>query len=186
MSTRRVQIIGGFPQSDWNQTDETAVDYIKNKPDTLTGQEQADWNETDATLATYIQNKPFGENEDGTVTQIDNKYLPILESENDTYKIKVEYLPDDISGANYPIVDGVAELQPDTYYVFDEVDELSVTLVDIDDGKVHEHCFEFKASDNFTTLTITPEPNWATPPQYIPGKTHQVTILRGIGVIVCA
>lgn len=36
MSTKRIQIIGGFPQADWNQTDETQSDYIKNKP-TLAG-----------------------------------------------------------------------------------------------------------------------------------------------------
>lgn len=33
MKTKKLQILGGFPQSDWNQTDETASDYIKNKPD---------------------------------------------------------------------------------------------------------------------------------------------------------
>ena len=33
--TKIVQLLGGLniPQSDWSQTDETAVDYIKNKPD---------------------------------------------------------------------------------------------------------------------------------------------------------
>lgn len=30
--TKRVQLISGLPQSDWNQTDETKPDYIKNKP----------------------------------------------------------------------------------------------------------------------------------------------------------
>ena len=30
--TKRIQILGGFPKSDWNQTDETKTDYIKNKP----------------------------------------------------------------------------------------------------------------------------------------------------------
>ena len=33
MKTKKLQIIGGFPQSDWNQNDESAVDYIKNRPD---------------------------------------------------------------------------------------------------------------------------------------------------------
>lgn len=37
--TKRVQIIGGFPQSDWAQKDENAVDYIKNKPENLATQE---------------------------------------------------------------------------------------------------------------------------------------------------
>lgn len=32
MSTKRIQIIGGFPQADWNQTDENDPSYIHNKP----------------------------------------------------------------------------------------------------------------------------------------------------------
>ena len=35
-------------------------------------------------------------------------------------------------------------------------------------------------------LTITPEPKWANEPQYPAGKTCQVSILRGIGVMVSA
>lgn len=167
---------------DWNQTDETAPDYIKNKPEFLSHQEQSDWSQSDETATDYIKNKPFGDNSDGTVTQIDDKYLSIV----DGGKIKGEYLPDDIAGSNYPIVDGVPELQPDTYYVFGEVDELAVTLAEVDDGTLHEYCFEFTASENFTGLTITPTPNWANHPQCVPGKTHQVTVLRGIGVMVCA
>lgn len=37
---------------------------------------QADWNKTDETSPDYIKNKPFGDNSDGTVTKMDNKYLP--------------------------------------------------------------------------------------------------------------
>ena len=44
-------------QSDWNQTDTAAKDYIKNKPTTF-DQKQADWNETDTTDPAYIKNKP--------------------------------------------------------------------------------------------------------------------------------
>ena len=35
MSTKKIQILNGasiIPQSDWNQADDTKVDYIKNKP----------------------------------------------------------------------------------------------------------------------------------------------------------
>lgn len=35
MSTKKIQIIGGFPQADFNQTDETKSDFIKNKPTPL-------------------------------------------------------------------------------------------------------------------------------------------------------
>ena len=48
---------GSSVQSDWNQTDATASDYIKNKP-TISAQVQSDWNQTDATAKDYIKNKP--------------------------------------------------------------------------------------------------------------------------------
>ena len=48
---------GSSVQSDWNQTDATASDYIKNKP-TITAQIQSDWNQTDTTAKDYIKNKP--------------------------------------------------------------------------------------------------------------------------------
>ncbi len=55
------------PLPDWNQTDETKADYIKNKPvilteddisDLIKDQIQVDWNQTDTTAADYIKNKP--------------------------------------------------------------------------------------------------------------------------------
>lgn len=47
----------GQIQSDWNETDNTKLDFIKNKPTGLT-QIQSDWNETNNTLVDYIKNKP--------------------------------------------------------------------------------------------------------------------------------
>ena len=32
MASKKIQILGGFPQSNWEQTDDTKIDYIKNKP----------------------------------------------------------------------------------------------------------------------------------------------------------
>ena len=48
---------GSSVQSDWNQTDTTASDYIKNKP-TITAQVQSDWNQTNIHDKSYIKNKP--------------------------------------------------------------------------------------------------------------------------------
>ena len=45
-------------QSDWNQTNSSAVDYIKNKPNIPAAQVQSDWTETDSADPSYIQNKP--------------------------------------------------------------------------------------------------------------------------------
>ena len=45
-------------QSDWNQSDNTAKDYIKNKPNIPAAQVQADWDQSDNSAADYIKNKP--------------------------------------------------------------------------------------------------------------------------------
>lgn len=37
---------------------------------------QADWNQTDETAQDYIKNKPFGVSEDGEITKLDSSYLP--------------------------------------------------------------------------------------------------------------
>ena len=87
---------------------------------------------------------------------------------------------------SYPIETSGAELQPETYYAFGEVGSLSVTLVEPNDGKVHEYCFEFKPTTENFALTVTPGVTWVKAPQYPVGKTCQVSILRGIGVMVCA
>lgn len=45
-------------QSDWNQSDNTADDFIKNKPSIPDAQIQSDWNQADNTKADFIKNKP--------------------------------------------------------------------------------------------------------------------------------
>lgn len=87
---------------------------------------------------------------------------------------------------SYPLEAGAAELQPDRYYVFGKVSELSLTLAEVDDGKVHEYCFEFIPTGAFTELNITPEVKWATPCVFTAGDVHQVSILRSVGVMIRA
>lgn len=98
---------------------------------------------------------------------------------------ELEEKVDNIS-VSYPLQSEGVDLQPEQYYTFGEVDSLWVNLVEVEDGKVHEHCFEFIPTEDFTGLTVTPEPKWANEPQYPAGKTCQVSILRGIGVMVSA
>lgn len=45
-------------QTDWNQNDSESVDFIKNKPTIPAAQVQANWNETNTNSKAYIQNKP--------------------------------------------------------------------------------------------------------------------------------
>ena len=45
-------------QSDWNQSDNTAKDFIKNKPAIPAAQIQSDWNQTNTAAKDFIKNKP--------------------------------------------------------------------------------------------------------------------------------
>lgn len=83
-------------------------------------------------------------------------------------------------------VSSAEELEPDVYRVFGEVSSLDVKLVAVNDGKAHEYCFEFIPTANFTHLNITPTPEWTIEPRFTVGKPHQVSILRGVGVMICA
>jgi hypothetical protein len=87
----------------------------------------------------------------------------------------------------YPITEVVgAVLMPDKYYVFGTVDSVDVILDNVDDGYAHEYCFEFTASESFSEMNITPAPKWANDLFIEKNKTYQVSILRGIGVIIGA
>ena len=78
-------------------------------------------------------------------------------------------------------------IDPGKYYDFSEVRSLSVTLAEAEDSThVHEYCFEFIPADGFSGLTISPQPRWVNEPQYTVGSVCQVSILRGIAVMLSA
>lgn len=83
-----------------------------------------------------------------------------------------------------PVVPGVAKLLPDKFYDFGEVSTLAVTLEETGDNFAHEFAFEFVTAKDFNGFSVTPAPRWNVEPQIIPGKTYQVSILRGIGVMI--
>lgn len=87
---------------------------------------------------------------------------------------------------SYPVEEAKTDILPERYYAFGEVDRLEVNLVEVNDGKAHEYYFEFTPTEDFNALTVTPTPKWARSPQYPAGKTCQVSILRGIGVMINA
>lgn len=49
---------GGNVQSDWDETDETSMAFIKNKPIIPDEQIQSDWNQDDTSAKDFIKNKP--------------------------------------------------------------------------------------------------------------------------------
>ena len=98
-----------------------------------------------------------------------------------------------VSDIEYPIIDKEADvsltddgyfiLEPDTFYVFGTVDSLRVYCNEPEDGRLHEFAFEFTPSAQFAEIEFGGEaPSWANTLQFTPGKTCQVSIVRGIGV----
>jgi hypothetical protein len=87
----------------------------------------------------------------------------------------------------YPVVDGVSSqtLEPETFYQFGEVSELSVTISDKGDGLAHEYVFEFIPTDGFTEPTISPNVLWVSEPQYPVGKKCIVSVCMGMAVMGC-
>lgn len=53
-----IKTVLGQVQADWNQSDDAAVDFIKNKPSIPAAQIQSDWNQSDDTKLDFIKNKP--------------------------------------------------------------------------------------------------------------------------------
>ena len=63
-------------QADWNQSDDTKADYIKNKPTIPSTQVQSDWNQNDSEAADFIKNR---------ICYDERKFILYLETQIDEY-----------------------------------------------------------------------------------------------------
>ena len=61
-------------QADWNQSNSSADDYIKNKPTIPDPQVQSDWNQTNSAAVDYIKNKPANLVQDADYVHTDNNF----------------------------------------------------------------------------------------------------------------
>ena len=86
-----------------------------------------------------------------------------------------------------PVVDmtaDTAELAPNTYYRWGEISALTITLAEPADTTItNEYCFEFVSGEAATELTVPSNIKWVQEPTIEAGKTYQVSIMNGIGVI---
>lgn len=94
---------------------------------------------------------------------------------------------DDNTLPGYPvnfIVRTSAELTPNIYYKWGEIAALTITLAEpTNTDKTNEYCFEFVSGETPTTLSVPDTVKWVKEPNVEAGKTYQVSILNGIGVI---
>lgn len=75
------------------------------------------------------------------------------------------------------------ELQANTYYVFGEVETLTLTLAAGEDGVMSEYMFEFTSADTPTVITPIEGIEWRGD-AIEANKYYQASIVRGIGILV--
>lgn len=95
-------------------------------------------------------------------------------------------LAEEIHPGAYPVVTmtaDTAELAPNTYYKWGEISALTITLGTEIAGITNEYCFEFASGTTAATLTVPGGIKWVQEPTIEAGKTYQVSIMNGIGVI---
>jgi hypothetical protein len=90
-------------QSDWGQTDSTALDFIKNKPNIPSGQVQSDWNESDSAAVDFIKNKPTIPDELADL-QDDASHRTVSDTEKSTWNNKSDFSGDYNDLTNKPSI----------------------------------------------------------------------------------
>lgn len=150
---------GGIEQipADWNQTDETAVDYIKNKPD-IDG-----INTAISTINGILDHKPDTEELatvafSGDYDDLTNCPIGVSYFNNDAGYLTAHQ---DISGKADKTAriaktasDTTASIDPNKLYVFPTMTALTISLNAGDSSVVNEYHFIFTSGTTATNLTL--------------------------------
>lgn len=81
------------------------------------------------------------------------------------------------------ITESTKELQANTYYVFGEVETLTLTLAAGENGVMSEYMFEFTSGTTPTVITPIDGVEWRGD-TIEANKVYQASIVRGIGILV--
>ena len=155
MSTKRIQIIGGFPQSDWAQTDETKTDYIKNKPTlgTLASKDAVSKSDLASDVQASIDTKVSTVNgvapdADGNVNIVSGGIIDVYDqlpteniNTNSIYRLSTAKF----IGGNDPQSIEVLERRGWTCYYVESLPEVGEVCIDTDTGY---NTVYYNASDN--------------------------------------
>lgn len=91
------------------------------------------------------------------------------------------------SKANKVSVENVSEntkeLQPNKYYIFGEMETLTLTLAAGEENKLSEYMFEFASGTTPTTLTLPESVKWIGSNTIEASMTYQVSIVNNIAVL---
>lgn len=75
---------------------------------------------------------------------------------------------------------------PNTFHVWDEVEELNIFFTEKIEDKAHEFLFQFTSGSEPTTLTIYGDIKWANGEALVieANKIYQISILKGLGSVM--
>lgn len=129
------------------------------------------------------------------------EYIPVL-SGNTNKKLKIdkiakkEEIPDvsklttkeELSAkmdkvSTESVYENTKELAPGKYYIFGEVETLTLTLAAGEEGKLAEYMFEFTSGATPTTITDIAGIEWKGD-TIEANKVYQASISRGIGILI--
>lgn len=172
---------------------EEAIEQFKNNSDSNEGK---DFTETDPTVPAWAKEPTKPNYTAGEVGALPNNTKLFSGDYNDLRNkpsevTKLSQLQNDsgfITNAELPIKE-MAEVEvsifPNVYYIWEEVEELTITLVEEENrGRIKEYCFEFKSGETPTMLIMDDNIKWVSEPNVEANKTYQVSILNGVGVII--
>ena len=113
-----------------------------------------------------------------TETDADKKY----QTKGD-YALKSDLTNKADNVATENVSEDTKELQPNRYYIFGEVANLTITLVSGEFGKLSEYMFEFTSGTTPTTLNLPESVKWIGDNTIEASKTYQVSIVNNLAVM---
>ena len=77
-------------------------------------------------------------------------------------------------------------LTPNTFHVWDEIEELNISLGEQTEGIANEYLFQFTSGTNSTALSIAYDVKWnnGEAPTIESDKVYQISILSGLGSVM--
>lgn len=97
-----------------------------------------------------------------------------------------DYLPSNRGGAysevNHGTSDTTFALTPNTFHVWDEVTNLTLTFGSETSGVANEYLFQFTSGATATTLTLPDDIKWVndSAPTIVENRIYQVSVLKGL------
>jgi ABC-type arginine/histidine transport system permease subunit len=107
----------------------------------------------------------------------------------DTLEYFQEKLKHIIKDSAYPEInhgtsDTVFTLSPNTFHIWDEITELTISLEPEIPSITNEYMFQFKSGSIATTLIISDNIKWMNDLIIEPNKIYQISILKGLASVL--